>query len=208
MLIFASLGQRQKTEPRRPDKQNASAPARCPGRVRTTMAEQEAWKQLYDYWLSKHVDGRPPTLREIDPPLDVPRLIAHILLIDVVDGFRYRLAGSAYWSRYGFELTGRWIVGKVPAEAEFRDTLQAVCDDGVARLLTAPVTDHPDRLHVGIVLPLSGADGGVSHILAGSFFAQDLADRPRIGRLTVQEILDETKAKQLGSMPVRLGRKR
>lgn len=172
------------------------------------MAEQEAWKQLYDYWLSKHVRGRAPTRAEIDPLVEVPRLAAHILLIDVVDGcrYRYRLAGSAYWARYGFELTGRWIEGAVPAEAAFRDTLQAVHDDGLARLLTAPVTQHPDKLHIGIVLPLSDGAGGCSQILAGTFFAQEVADSPRIGRLTVQEILDEAKARQLGQMPVRMGR--
>src|SRR3569623_2853014 len=154
------------------------APAPCrPGGWGLTMAEQEAWKQLYDYWQSKHVDGRPPTRLEIDPLVEVPRLAAHILLIDVVDGcrYRYRLAGSAYWARYGFELTGRWIEGAVPAEAAFRDTLQAVCEDGLARLLTAPVNEHPDRLHIGIVLPLSDGAGGIGQILAGTFFAQELA---------------------------------
>jgi hypothetical protein len=172
------------------------------------MAEQEAWKELYDYWLSKHVRGRPPSRQELDPPIEVPRLAASLMLIDVVEGcrFRYRLVGSAYWDRYGFELTGRWIEGKVPPEAAFRDTLQAAHDDGLARLLTAPVTDHPDRLHVGIVLPLSGPEGGISQFLAATFFAQELTDRPRIGRLTVQEILDEAKAKKLGGMPVKLGR--
>ena len=120
--------------------------------------------------------------------------------------FRYRLAGSAYWARYGFELTGRWIEGAVPAEAAFRDTLQATCDDGLARLLTAHVTDHPDKLHIGVVLPLSDGAGGIGQILAATFFAQELADSPRIGRLTVQEILDESKARQLGDMPVRMGR--
>ena len=172
------------------------------------MAEQEAWKQLYDYWLSKHVGGRPPTRGEIDPPIALPRLAAHILLIDIVDGcrFRYRLAGTAYWARYGFELTGRWIEGAVPAEAAFRDTLQAVHDDGVVRLLTAPVTDHPDQLHIGIVLPLSDGGGGIDQILAGTFYAPELADSPRIGRLTVQEILDEAKARQRGDMPARKGR--
>jgi len=172
------------------------------------MAKQEAWKQLYDYWLSKHVDGRPPTRAELDPPVEVPRLLAHIMLIDVVDGsrFRYRLVGSSYWDRYGFELTGSWIEGRIPAEADFRGTLQAVHDDGIARLLTSPVPDHPERLHVGIVLPLSDAEGGIAHILAGIFFAQDLADQPRVGRLTVREVLDEAKARQLGAMPVKLGR--
>lgn len=172
------------------------------------MAEQEAWKQLYDYWLAKHVDGRPPTRRELDPPVEVPRLVAHILLIDVVDGcrFRYRVAGSAYWARYGFELTGRWIGEKIPAEAEFRATLQAVHDDGLPRVLTAPTANHPDRLHVGIVMPLSGDDGGVAHILAGSFFVQEATDRPSVGRLTVREILGDAAAGEAGSRPVRLGR--
>jgi hypothetical protein len=176
------------------------------GRAEIAMAEQEAWKQLYDYWLAKHADGRPPTRQELDPPIEVPRLLAHILLIDVVDGdrFRYRLAGSAYWDRYGFELTGHWIEGRVPAEADFRDTLKAVLDDGMARLLTSPVTDHPDRLHVGVVLPLSDAHGGISQIMAGTFFAQELAERPRVGRLTVQEVLDEAKARQLGNTPLKL----
>ena len=174
------------------------------------MAEQEAWKQLYDYWLSKHVCGRPPTRQELDPPVDVPRLIANIMLIDVVEHcrFRCRLAGSSFWDRYGFDLTGLWIEGRVPAEAEFRDTLQAVHDDSLARLITSPVADQPDRLHVGIVLPLAGSKGGVDQIMAGTFFAQELADRPRVGRLTVREVLDKTKAKQLGGMPVKLGQSR
>lgn len=183
-------------------------PVPLTGPLGMAMAEQEAWKELYDYWLSKHVRGRPPTRAEIDPPVDLPRLAAHILLIDVVDGcrFRYRLAGSAYWARYGFELTGRWIEGAVPAEAAFRDTLQAVHDDGLARLLTAPVTDRPDKLHIGVVLPLSDGAGGIGHILAGTFFAPEHADSPRIGRLTVQEILDEAKARQPDGMPARIGR--
>ena len=50
------------------------------------MAEQEAWKQLYDYWLSKHVRGRPPTRQEIDPPVEVPRLIANMMLVENIDG--------------------------------------------------------------------------------------------------------------------------
>jgi hypothetical protein len=154
------------------------------------MADREAWKELYAYWLSKHVDGRPPTRRELDPPIEVPRLIANVMLIDVIDGnrFRYRLVGSAVWDRYGFELTGTWIEGRVPAEAEWRDTLQAVHNDRAARLITSPVTDHPERLHIAIALPLSDGQGGVGQILAATYFARDLADNPSIGRLTVREI--------------------
>ena len=156
------------------------------------MAEQEAWKQLYHYWLSKHVGGRPPARRDIDPPVDVPHLIANMMLIDITDGrFRYRLVGSAFWGRYGFELTGRPIEGGNPAEAEWLNTLKAVRDDRAARLVTSPVEGHQDQLHVGVALPLSGAGGAVDQILAATFFAQEHGANLRLGQLFVREILEE-----------------
>jgi hypothetical protein len=154
------------------------------------MAVQEAWKQLYEYWLSRHVDGRPPSRHELDPPVDVPRLIANIMLIDLEGGiFRYRLVGSALRNRYGLELTGTTIDGGNPAEAEWRDTLKTVCDDGVARLITSPVQGDADRLHIAVALPLSAEDGTICQILAGTFFVQEFGDNLRIGRITVRELL-------------------
>jgi len=155
------------------------------------MAEQEAWKQLYDYWLSKHVGGRPPSRQDLDPPVDVPRLIANIMLIDVEgDTLRYRLVGSAIWGRYGFDLTGTTIEGRNPAEAEWRDTLKTVFHDKVARLVTSPVDGYPDRMHVAVAMPLCGEDGVANQILAGTFFAQEFGPNPRIGQVTVKELLD------------------
>src|SRR5471032_688932 len=91
------------------------------GRWGREMAVQEAWKQLYDYWLSKHVGGRPPGRHDLDPPVDVPRLIPNIMLIDIEgEVLRYRLVGSAIWNRYGFDLTGTTIGGRNQAEAEWR----------------------------------------------------------------------------------------
>jgi hypothetical protein len=161
------------------------------------MAEQEAWKQLYEYWLSKHAGGRPPSRRDLDPPVDIPRLIANIMLI-AIDGdrFRYRLVGSALWNRYGLDLTGTMVEGRNSAESEWLDTLRAVRDDRAARLVTSPVEDHADRMHVAVALPLS-AEGGaagdvrIGQILAGIFFAQEFSKNPRVGRLFVREILGE-----------------
>jgi hypothetical protein len=155
------------------------------------MAEQEAWKQLYDYWLSKHIRGRPPGRNDLDPPVDVPRLIPNIMLIDVEgDVLRYRLVGSAIWGRYGFDLTGTTIEARNPAEAEWHDTLRTVCGDRVARLLTSPVDGHADRLHVAVAMPLCDQHGVAGQILAGTFFAQEFGPNPRIGLVTVQELLD------------------
>jgi hypothetical protein len=53
---------------------------------------------LFDYWRSKApAEGTLPGRRHIDP-LDVPRLLPHIWLVDVVDEprrFRVRLLGTA-----------------------------------------------------------------------------------------------------------------
>jgi len=62
------------------------------------MAVQEAWKQLYEYWLSKHVGGRPPARHELDPPVDVPRLIPNIMLIDLEGAFPLSPGRSALWN--------------------------------------------------------------------------------------------------------------
>jgi hypothetical protein len=155
------------------------------------MAEQEAWKQLYEYWLSKHVGGRPPSRHDLDPPVDVPRLIPNIMLIDIEgDTLRYRLVGTAIWGRYGFDLTGTTIEARNPAEVEWRGTLKTVCHDKVPRLITSPVDGYADRLHVAVAMPLCGTDGAASQILAGTFFAQEFGPNPRIGLVTVKELLD------------------
>jgi hypothetical protein len=155
------------------------------------MAEQEPWKQLYHYWLSKHVGGRPPGRADIDPVVEVPRLTANIMLIDAEGGrFRYRLVGSALWGRFKLELTGRWVENGSPAEAAWRDTLRAVRDDHVPRLITSPVADHADQRHIAVAMPLLGAADAVSQILAGTFFARETGDECRIGELSVRQILD------------------
>ncbi len=162
------------------------------GQVGISMADQGAWKQLYRYWLSKHVDGLAPTRADIDPPVEVPRLIPNVMLIDIVEArFRYRLVGSAIWDRYQADLTGSWIEGRSAPEIEWRDTVRAVRDDQVARLVSSPVAGFPDRFHVAVAMPLRDAGGRTSQIFAGIFFAQEFGDNLRVGPLTVREMLDE-----------------
>ena len=56
---------------------------------------KEPWRQLYRYWQSKHVEGRPPSRADIDPITEIPRLVANLMLIDSVgDDFIYRFVGT------------------------------------------------------------------------------------------------------------------
>jgi hypothetical protein len=43
----------------------------------------QPWETLYRYWCSKCVDGHPPAFKNVDPVIDIPRLAANLVLIDV-----------------------------------------------------------------------------------------------------------------------------
>ena len=62
-----------------------------------------------DYWQSKRSGGSLPLRAQIDP-LDVPRLLPYLMLIEVVEGrLRYRLAGTQVVANAGFDFTGRYL---------------------------------------------------------------------------------------------------
>ncbi|WP_428246084.1 PAS domain-containing protein [Ferrovibrio sp.] len=68
-------------------------------------------RALYDYWRGKR-QGRPfPARAEIEP-LEIPRLLEHIGLIDVTgDGedYHYRLVGTGIARAFGEDPTGRQV---------------------------------------------------------------------------------------------------
>lgn len=69
-----------------------------------------AHEELFAYWASLRRGGRIPGRADIRPD-DFKRLLPTVSLIDVVDGprrdYRVRLAGTALYSVYGREITGR-----------------------------------------------------------------------------------------------------
>jgi hypothetical protein len=89
---------------------------------------------LYDYWRSKApAEGMLPGRRHIDP-LDIPKLLPHIWLVDVVDEprrFRVRLLGTALVEtgtplRVGDFITDRLLPEQRTASlAEFETVVQS-----------------------------------------------------------------------------------
>lgn len=64
-----------------------------------------------DYWRSKCSGERLPSRRDIDP-VEIPRLLPHILLSEIWQEpflVRYRLAGTALSELYGFDYTGSYL---------------------------------------------------------------------------------------------------
>jgi len=65
-------------------------------------------RELYDYWCLKRGSRAMPGRQDIDP-IELKRLLPHLLLTDVIDGgkrFRFRLVGTAIQEAFGRNMTG------------------------------------------------------------------------------------------------------
>ena len=61
------------------------------------------------YWRQKRNGRAMPSRRDIDPG-EIPKLLPHLQLIDIVRGrFRYRLIGTALADAYGGDYTGQFV---------------------------------------------------------------------------------------------------
>lgn len=68
-------------------------------------------KQMYAYWHERCRDGKPPRRADIDP-VDIPRLLAHLIIVDVVTDPRryvYRLVGTKEVEVRGYDPTGKSV---------------------------------------------------------------------------------------------------
>ena len=78
-------------------------------------ATEAEFRELLSYWESKSPNGLLPGRQHIDPTELPPRHLSQLLLLDVVPGaggmprrFRFRLAGTAFATMIGRDVTGRF----------------------------------------------------------------------------------------------------
>ena len=143
-------------------------PAFVAFRAQLVIPEQ---RQLFDYWLDKCSGEGLPGRRDI-APADIPRLLPHVSLIDVLSdasGFRYRLAGSRLREIFDREVTGT----VVPASAEngkpgyWFKALERVVGSArpVNGALRGPRQASEHLVQFWLRLPLACDGGGVDMIL-------------------------------------------
>jgi hypothetical protein len=155
---------------------------------------KEPWRQLHRYWLSKHVDGRPPARSDIDPITEIPRLVANLMIIDDAgDDFIYRFVGTEVVALTGEDMTGRGpglsrkyaAVGPIWVEA-----LNAVKASRQPRLLVYRFGGHQTNARQAVLLlPLHAEPGGVFKILGGAFQDGDFPPGLRIEGVSIQEVV-------------------
>jgi hypothetical protein len=166
----------------------------CPARIEADPVLSALWR----YWDEKRKARLMPRRRDLDPPLEIPRLLPHLLLVERAEGrFRWRLAGTAVVEAYGQELTGRFIDEVISAErreaahrhyATVFDTSRPIF---VRNRYTS--RNATDFVVSRILLPLAAEDGHSVHLLLqaqmfqlGSAYAARLGDG-----FTIDANLDE-----------------
>ncbi|EWY37058.1 hypothetical protein N825_21675 [Skermanella stibiiresistens SB22] len=129
------------------------------------------------YWEGKRSDRRMPARRDLDPVLEVPRLLPWLILVDVLRkplDFRYRLIGSGVVDRSGRNNTGKLISelpGVGPDSLLWRPRATVVAT-GVPLRCEPPYVGPTPGVHgvVALHLPLSDDGETVSMILTMTMF--------------------------------------
>lgn len=151
--------------------------------------------ELYDYWSQQRKGRIAPARGDIDP-VDIPTLLPHIALTEIVpaaDGkarFRYRLAGTEIEHHIGCPLAGRYIDELMRGDyLAFITGLyhRVIAEKASVYSENCYLADEADQLHVKrLMLPLSDDGESVTMVLAGLVFSPGRACR----RVTIVEAQD------------------
>jgi hypothetical protein len=120
-------------------------------------------EQAYEYWRRKAAGRQLPRRRDIDP-VEIPKLLADVMLVDVEpDGrYRYRLIGTENTQAHGMKATGRYLDEVLPGR-EYRNHVLALYDEAVQKkqalysecLFLSPERLAPERHTKVLFMPLS-----------------------------------------------------
>ena len=137
--------------------------------------------ELYRYWLERRGERSLPARGDIDP-VDIPQLLPHIALTEIVPSpggkeprFRYRLAGTEIEQRFGCPLTNCFL--DELKEGEYLTYIQSLYRQLMTDL--APVYsessfetgDSNILLAKRLMLPLSDDQQSVNMVLSGVVYS-------------------------------------
>jgi hypothetical protein len=129
-----------------------------------------------EYWQSKRVGEAPPDRDSFDP-LEVPRLLPHLMLKDVWRDpwdFRYRVVGTVVREHSRHNWTGKWmseVEGQGERSTVFR-VMRWVSEQGRPAIFRPPyVGPHREFKYCeAAVMPWAGGSGLVERVLVAVDF--------------------------------------
>jgi hypothetical protein len=135
-------------------------------------------QDAYDYWLRKCAGRALPSRRDLDP-LDIPKLLPHVLLVEVHDGgrYRYRVVGTENVTEHGIDATGRYADEVIPGPEYKAHVLQLYAKCVRERrpvysesLFLSPIGLQTERHLKVLFLPLSADGNAVNMVLVVQLF--------------------------------------
>ena len=143
-------------------------------------------REIYDYWTDKRGGRSMPARTDLDP-LDIPKLLPNIILIDVEppdDRLRVRLMGTWIVHMFDSDYTGQFV-----DELDLGEAADEIVQEYSAAVVAAePIcSDHRLRTLSGqfydierVILPLSNDGIRVTMLLIALDFTERSAPPPRV----------------------------
>src|SRR5437764_15141316 len=107
----------------------AATPALPGGELAAVPIGDERLQQLYAYWRDKAGERSLPARADLDP-IEIPLLLPHVMLVDVLPSgrYRYRLIGTENARAHGINATGRHLDEVLPGP-EYRAHVIGLYDE-------------------------------------------------------------------------------
>ncbi|MBI3515921.1 MAG: PAS domain-containing protein [Proteobacteria bacterium] len=134
-------------------------------------------QSAYDYWC-RIAAGRPMPRRCDLDPADIPRLLPHVMLVDVDHGrYRYRLIGTANAQEHGMNATGQYV-DEVLKGSEYRAHAVRLYDECARErrpvysesLFLSPAGGAIERHTKALFMPLSEDGAAVTQVIVAQVF--------------------------------------
>lgn len=145
-------------------------------------------QEALDYWRSKSA-GRPMPRRSDIDPIDIPKLLPHVMLVEVLQSgrYRYRLIGTENTDAQGVHATGRYLDEVLPG-LDYKTHVLRLYDECVRSrralysecLFVSPRDRIPERHIKVLFLPVSedGVTVNLVFVIQVCFY-MDLSTRER-----------------------------
>ncbi|HUL05736.1 MAG TPA: PAS domain-containing protein [Candidatus Acidoferrum sp.] len=140
-----------------------------------TVVHEPKLHDLYEYWDAKRRGRAMPSRADLDP-VEIPDLLANLILVDVSGSppqFRIRLAGTDIVTRYGAELTGKRLddIDLGSDLAQIKEQYEETALKVVPTYCRHFIETRKRKLlrYERLLMPLSG-DGSTVNMLLGGIY--------------------------------------
>ena len=149
-----------------------------PGPPEPELLPDPRLQDALDYWSRKLAGRSMPRRAEIDP-VEIPSLLQHLMLIEVLANgrYRYRLIGTGNAEAQGINATGRYLDEVLPGAAYKTHVLELYDECIRARrplywecLFVSPQDRRPERRTKVLFLPLSEDGMSVNQVMVVQVF--------------------------------------